>query len=116
MDLQDETHFLGEEEGEEETQSSIVTIALQQTTLNLAGSPTTSQSIKSTPTSANCNKNKLAALVPAKEMRMKPEDELLSLAIKRFKEAPKKSEEPKDQTEDEVYGKYLAMQIGRITK
>ena len=114
MDLQDETQFLGEEEGEEETQSSIVTNALQQTTLNLAGSPTTSQSIKSTPTSANCNKKKLAALVPAKEKRMKPEDELLSLAIKRFKEAPKKSEEPKAETEDEVYGKYLAMQIGRI--
>ena len=45
---------------------------------------------------------------------MKSEDELLSLAIKRVKEAPKKSEEPKGQTEDEVYGKYLAMQIGRI--
>ena len=56
MDLRDETQFLGEVEGEEETQSSIVTNALQQTTLNLAGSSTTSQSIKSTPTAENCNK------------------------------------------------------------
>ena len=42
---------------------------------------------------------------------MKPDDELLSLAIKRFKEVPNKSEEPTFQTEDEVYANILQCRL-----
>ena len=116
VDLQEETQCQEEEDFQEESQS----ILGNNTTFTFKSSTpaaTPSQS-PCTSSAVNDNKRKLAGIVPPKQKRMKAEDELLSLAVKRFKEvSSKKAEQPKVEkveTEDEIYAKYLAVQIGKI--